>query len=236
MDAFSDLSVPLPIGDCLPLPPAIKLLTMVCTTPKRDHTRCIDSLLAQDSKAENDILLCSFDNSDHSIENVRYNQQKTVDMLARLPEYTHFLNVGSDIILPKFGVRYLLEADKDVVCGIYRFTRGAAGGISSRWSVIEFASYHNSFGLCWRLIVKKKYPVGLMQLAHGVAPGGCMMVKAPVLQAPGCVFDTHGDISFSLSLAGAGYKVWLDTRVACEHIPHPEIPKGKRLIVPLYTF
>lgn len=133
--------------------------------------------------------------------------------------YDYLFSVDSDIILPKDTLRKMLEADKDMVSGMYIqripdthtleiYMLDQNGGIVNIPN--EFIAPIN----------------GLVEIAGcGL---GCCLVKGEVFRSieyPHFVYksaldhkDTVSeDIYFCMQVRNLGFKIWVDTTIKCDH-------------------
>lgn len=133
--------------------------------------------------------------------------------------YDYLFCVDSDIVLPKDSLEKMLAADRDVISGLY------IQRIPGEQNLEIYKA--NSQGGADRLTYSEVVGKGILEL--GACGFGCVLIKSHVLRTmpyPHFVYrsainhaDTFSeDIFFCIKAREAGFKIWADTSILCDHI------------------
>lgn len=133
-------------------------------------------------------------------------------------EYLLFLD--ADMTFPKDLVVKLVEADKDIVSGIYFKKKAPYPAVPS--------NFRDDDSLGQALKPIEKYEKGLVKA--DVVGGGCLLIRRNVLEAmehPWFEYEIDQrtneravteDIGFCRKAKKCGFDIWVDTRLVCGHI------------------
>lgn len=133
--------------------------------------------------------------------------------------YDYLFSVDSDIILPKDSLAKMLAADKDIVTGMYIQRIPDTHTLELYMTTAEAAVVNIPYELI-------KPHVGLVEITG--CGFGCCLVKGEVFRAlhyPHFYYksalnhkDTISeDVYFCIKARDAGFKVWVDTTIVCDH-------------------
>lgn len=133
--------------------------------------------------------------------------------------YDYLFCVDSDIVLPKDALYKLIQADKDIVSGLY-IQRKPGQHILEVYGITNDGSLQN---IPWNLLKGHK----LVEVAG--CGFGCVLVKGDVLRKmsyPHFVYKSaldHAhtfseDVYFCQEARKLGFSVWVDATILCEHI------------------
>ena len=149
-----------------------------------------------------------------------YNIEQIRNLVVSKMEYFDYLFfVDSDIVLPSDTLTKMLKHDKDIVSGVYIQRKPDV-------QVVELYQSNNRGGLMNIPFEKIRNP----QLYEIAGCGfGCVLIKAEVLRKieyPHFRYtmadvDTIGeseDTYFCRKAREAGFKVWVDSSIICDHI------------------
>lgn len=139
-------------------------------------------------------------------------------------DFTHLFFIDSDVIPPEDALEKLVEADKDVVSGLYHAMRpDGKGGVLPKWTVFVYAD--DAEGVPTLASIADGQ--GVAQIRR--AAGGCLMIKRHVLEnlveKPWFKFVYHEtgnmyygeDIDFCAKAEKSGFTVWAHFDVRCQH-------------------
>jgi hypothetical protein len=132
--------------------------------------------------------------------------------------YDYIFWVDSDLILHKDTLKYLIQANKDIVSEIY-WTDWQNSGVQepNAWELDEYSFYKDTF---------QKYRKEGLYKCGGT--GACILVKSDVYR-DGVNYSSIYNISFwgedrafSVRAACAGYELYVDTHTPCYHLYNDE--------------
>lgn len=132
--------------------------------------------------------------------------------------YDYLFSVDSDIVLPKDTLVKMLEADKDIISGLY------IQRIPDRHTLEVYMDTPN--GGCGNIPYELIKDRGVVEIA--ACGMGCSLIKGDVfrkLDYPHFVYksaidhkDTVSeDVYFCMKARAAGFKVWADASIMCDH-------------------
>lgn len=145
---------------------------------------------------------------------------QTRNLIAELAKnYDYLLSVDSDIIVPKFALKNMIAANRDIISGLY---------IQRIPNTHTLEVYMNTPGegcenIPYRLI-KDRGIVEIAACGMGIALINCEVFRK--LDYP--YFHYHSsinientiseDVYFCQKATKAGFKIWADTSIKCKHI------------------
>ena len=133
--------------------------------------------------------------------------------------YDYILWIDSDTIIPKDTLTRLMDADKDIVSGVYAYKILAGKNVvAKRYSDKEADIYED----VTVKEIKERHRTKERILVDAVG-FGCVLTKTDVfrkIENPWFIYTQHmgEDIYFCRKAQDAGFEVWLDTGVLCGHI------------------
>ena len=133
--------------------------------------------------------------------------------------YDYLLAVDSDIVLPKNTLRNFLAADKPIISGLY------IQRIPDTHVLEVYMDTPN--GGCTNIPYELIRDRGIVEIA--ACGFGCVLIKGEVFRAiPYPQFEYHSalnhrdtvseDVDFAIKARNAGFKIWADSSIQCEHI------------------
>lgn len=134
--------------------------------------------------------------------------------MYRIPRPTHILFLDADVLPRRNTLKRLLDADKDIITGVYHIAQQGR----LYWSVSRSDKF-NALEL-------EDLPNNLFKAT--LCGNGVMLVKTEVfdrlkwpywenLRSPGCTKQGE-DLYFCKKVRDAGYDIWCDPKVKCNHI------------------
>jgi len=136
-----------------------------------------------------------------------------------IPELTHLFMTESDMLLPDDTLINLIDADKDIISGLY-FLRNGDGQPCLYKKSIRIPG--SDYGQTPVRLFPQDRPFKL----NGCAGLGCLLVKRKVfetLEYPWFDLKQTGygsDMYFYHHVGKAGFDVWVDPRVRCGQIEY----------------
>jgi glycosyltransferase involved in cell wall biosynthesis len=133
--------------------------------------------------------------------------------------YDYLLSVDSDIVLPNDALVKMLEADKDIISGLY------IQRIPNKQTVEVYMKTPE--GGCTNIPYHLLDGKGIVEIA--ACGMGCALIKSEVfrkLEYPHFVYKSaltmegtvSEDVYFCIKAREAGFTVWADTSIKCDHI------------------
>lgn len=133
--------------------------------------------------------------------------------------YDYLLAVDSDIVLPRNTLRNFLAADKPIISGLY------IQRIPNTHVLEVYMDTPN--GGCINIPYELIRDRGIVEIA--ACGFGCVLIKGEVFRKiPYPHFEYHSaldhrdtvseDVDFAIKARNAGFKIWADTSIQCEHI------------------
>lgn len=149
---------------------------------------------------------------------------------------THLFFIDSDVIVPKFAVQRLLEANEDIVSGVYWQMDADGNGRPVVYKYIDTDSYlANLHNMAIPLELNDLVPsrvLGLEDEPMVSAIGfGCVMLSRKIMEDDRWQFrydESTGateDMWWSIDVKNLGYNIYCDTAVLCNHFPKPWVGK-----------
>ena len=134
-------------------------------------------------------------------------------------DYDYLLSVDSDIVLPRDSLRKMIQADKDMVSGLY-IQRIPNTHTVELYGVTPGGGRAN---IPYHLLRDR----GLVEVAG--CGFGCVLIKRRVLEGvphPQFVYHqalTHRDtvsedVDFCVKATNNGFTIWADTSILCDHL------------------
>jgi len=179
------------------------------------HKRCLESCerAAKDGAlywSENECLC--FGTYIHNARNMLISDS-TLSRPKIDRRFSHFLCLDSDIVFEPEQLRMLLDADKDIISGVYKKDKGiVAGNVGDR-------------ALTWLQTSK-----GIKEV--GWVGAGFLLIKRDVFETIPAPWFTHytkymddcyvqygEDVSFCITARAYGYKIYLHGGCEVEHLP-----------------
>lgn len=133
--------------------------------------------------------------------------------------YDYMLSVDSDIVLPRDSLVKMLQADKDIISGLY------IQRIPGTQTVEAYMDTPN--GGCTNIPYSLLENRGIVEIA--ACGMGCALIKSEVfrkMEYPHFLYKealdhkntVSEDVYFCLKARSIGFKVWADTSIKCDHI------------------
>jgi FkbM family methyltransferase len=133
--------------------------------------------------------------------------------------YDYLLSVDSDIVLPRDALVKMISADKDIISGLY------IQRIPGTQTVEVYMDTPN--GGCTNIPYSLLENKGIVEIA--ACGMGCALIKGEVfrrMEYPHFFYKSaldhrntvSEDVYFCLKARKAGFKVWADTSIKCDHI------------------
>jgi len=191
----------------------VKILTLVTLGSYLD-IEVIQSVIKQDFKEENDILLCPY-NPFSTVkpdwgQNIVLKQNKAKEIVLK-HDYTHLFSVEADVLIPDHALKKLLFDNKDIVCGIYKLHSHSGhleGSIAAfRKEDKGYKSIEAGKDFSWGEIVEVDF-----------LSFGCTLIKREVLE--NINFGIGLDAEFSMNCKNKGFSLFCDTNIKCGHTDH----------------
>jgi FkbM family methyltransferase len=149
-----------------------------------------------------------------------YNISQIRNLIAEWAKrYDYLFSVDSDIVVPRDALTKMINADKDIVSGLYIQRKPGQ-------QIVEL--YMNtSNGGCTNIPYAMLENTGLVQVA--ACGFGCVLIKNTVFEKmpyPHFVYQNaldHAhtvseDVYFCTKARSLGFEVWADTSIKCDHI------------------
>jgi GT2 family glycosyltransferase len=140
-------------------------------------------------------------------------------------EYTHLMWIDSDIIFAPQQFQKLLDADKDIVSGLYLMDNGKQFATVKDWDE-EFFKKNGYFQFLSPDDIKDKKDLievsytgmGFMLVKKGVFESMTYPWFKPIEKRIGNMVDfTMEDVAFCLRANEKGYKIWIDPQIRVGH-------------------
>lgn len=182
----------------------MKILLAVPTARFID-VECFESIYNMTKKGKIDLFIPN----SYSIDVSRL----VISKYAQENKYDYVMWVDSDCIVPKNALVKLLEADKDIIAGVYRHKiLGSQTVVAKRFTNSKKETYMD--------LLRSDMKNGVIEVdAFGF---GCCLMKVSVLEKiefPWFVYTTDmgEDVYFCRKAQNAGYKLYLHTDILCGH-------------------
>ena len=142
-------------------------------------------------------------------------------------DYTHLFSLEQDIIAPKQALTKLLEANKEIVSGLYYLGEKPCVMVGKSVKVPlgrerEFRFEKSYFK--YDFIDKEKLETDKLLEVY-CAGLGCMLIKRNVLEKirfriynNECYRKVHNDMPFARDCRTRGFKIFLDSTIKCKHL------------------
>jgi hypothetical protein len=134
--------------------------------------------------------------------------------MYRIPKPTHILFLDADVLPRRNTLKRLLDHDKDIITGVYNI--GQQGKLY--WNVSKSDTFN--------AIELEELPDNPFKVT--LCGNGVMLVKTEVferlewpywenIRSPGCIKQGE-DLYFCKKARDAGYDIWCDPKVKCNHV------------------